>query len=412
MKNILIALLVFFSGMVSENIYAFDLEKKLNSIDIHGFISQGFIKSDRNNLYARAEDGTFQFSEFGINFYSELADHLHAGIQFFSMDMGDVGNNEIMVDWVFGDYRWKDWMGFRAGKIKVPYGFYNYTRDADMVRTNIFLPQSVYNVSTRDSVNALRGIGIYGHLFPSVLGSVSYEIQYGEMYIDGDGALARFLENALSQSLQLPELDITEFDIGNTYTGSLIWKTPLEGLRLGGCIMRFDGKADFKTPEGTPLPYDIESSELTTLSIEYTYENLVLAAEYLKAETDTVTRRYIQTGQVPVIIKIPVKASTKGYYFSAAYRFADWFELGTYYSVYYPNKNDKQGENFEARGQPGYKAWLKDIVVSTRFDINEYWIFKLEGHFIDGAATMLSKHNPDGVDKNSFLLAVKVTYNF
>ncbi len=410
MKKILVTLLVFFSGMISGNIHASDLEDKLDSIDIHGFISQGFMKSNRNNLHAGVKDGTFQFSEFGINFYTELTDHLHVGIQFLSRDLGDVGNNEIQVDWAFGDYRWKDWVGFRAGKIKVSYGFYNYTRDADMVRTNIFLPQSVYNESTRDSANALRGIGVYGHLFPFIPGNVNYEIQYGEMYIDGDGALARFMENMLSQSLQVPELDITKFDIGNTYTGNLVWKTPLDGLRLGGSIIKLDGKVDFKTPEGIPLPYDIESSEISTLSIEYTYENLVLAAEYLKAETDTIIG--VQTGQMPIMIKKPVATSSKGYYFSAVYRFTDWFELGAYYSVYYPDKNDKQGKIFKAQGQPGYKAWQKDIVFSTRFDINDYWIFKIEGQFINGAATMLPQHNPEGMDEDSFLLAVKATYNF
>ena len=64
------------------------------------------------------EDGTFEFNEFGINFGKELTDKLRVSIQFFSKDLGSYGNNKVVLDYAFGDYRWKDWLGVRAGLLK------------------------------------------------------------------------------------------------------------------------------------------------------------------------------------------------------------------------------------------------------------------------------------------------------
>ena len=102
----------------------------------------------------------------------------------------------------------------------------------------------------------------------------------------------------------------------------------------------------------------------------------------------------------------------ESYAISTSYRLTDWFERGAYYSIYYRDKDDKDGYSYEARGMPDHRAWQKEFTLSTRFHINEYCLFKLEGHLIDGTALVLSQDNPDGLDKNWFLFAAKVTFNF
>ena len=37
-------------------------------VDIHGFISQGYLKSTGNNFLAETKRGTWEFTEVGINF--------------------------------------------------------------------------------------------------------------------------------------------------------------------------------------------------------------------------------------------------------------------------------------------------------------------------------------------------------
>ncbi|MFH2000258.1 MAG: hypothetical protein ABIK28_11295, partial [Planctomycetota bacterium] len=90
-----------------------DVMDIIEKINIHGFISQGFMRSNHNNYLTSTKDGSYQFNEVGLNFSTELTENLHAGLQFISRDLGRFGNNEIKLDWAFFDYRWRDWLGVR-----------------------------------------------------------------------------------------------------------------------------------------------------------------------------------------------------------------------------------------------------------------------------------------------------------
>ena len=92
-----------------------------NGIDIHGYVSQGYLKSDKNNYLVNSKDGSFEFTELGINFSKEF-EKLRVGLQLLSRDMGEFGNNEIKLDWAMGDYHLRDYLGFRVGKVKIPLG--------------------------------------------------------------------------------------------------------------------------------------------------------------------------------------------------------------------------------------------------------------------------------------------------
>lgn len=230
MKKILF---IIFMSILFGNAHASDL----NKTDIHGFISQGFMISDRNNYYADTEDGTFQFNETGINFSNQLNDRLRIGMQFFSRDLGDIGNNEITVDWAVADYRWKDWLGLRTGRIKNRCGFYGYTRDIDMLRTSVFLPQSVYYEGVRETTNALDGVGIYGYVHITDSNSIDYQINYGNYIIDAEQGLAKLLDN------QTP-VKVLNVESGDLLLMNLEWNTMLKGLKLGGTLALLDVKTE------------------------------------------------------------------------------------------------------------------------------------------------------------------------
>ena len=81
----------------------------------------------------------------------------------------------------------------------------------------------------------------------------------------------------------------------------------------------------------------------------------------------------------------------------------------------YPDANDKDGKKLhDETGLPEFFAWQKEWVMTTRFDINEYWLVKLEGHFVNGVGRL----NPcqisylDGIEEDSFLFAAKTTFSF
>ena len=221
MKKKLIFLIIFLMSL-SLGVMAQDDA----GMNIHGFVSQGYLKSSDNNYQGNTEDGTFEFNEFGLNFSTELTDELRVGVQFFARDLGNLDNDKIIVDWAYGDYRFTDWFGVRAGKMKMPVGMYNEVRDVDMLRTSILLPQGVYNESWRSTFNAIKGIGIYGSFAAGALGTFNYQGQTGVLNITDDSGLNKYIEDQLNS-------EFDSYKLSSTNVFNLIWETPLQNLKLG-----------------------------------------------------------------------------------------------------------------------------------------------------------------------------------
>ena len=70
----------------------------------------------------RVEFGEFEFFEMGINFMTSVTDDLRIGAQFFTRDLGPIGNSVITLDWAFADYSIIDEFNIRAGRMKQSYG--------------------------------------------------------------------------------------------------------------------------------------------------------------------------------------------------------------------------------------------------------------------------------------------------
>src|SRR6187399_3000962 len=61
-------------------------------VDVHAFVSQGYMITTESNYIAHSRRGTFEFTEVGINFTKNISDDLRVGMQLFSRDLGTVGN--------------------------------------------------------------------------------------------------------------------------------------------------------------------------------------------------------------------------------------------------------------------------------------------------------------------------------
>lgn len=419
--SLLAGFLVFLSA---NNAGALELGSTGN-VNIHGFITQGYMLTSDNKFFGNTDDGgSLQFNERGINFSSDVSDRLRVGLQFFSRDFGTLGDNEVTIDWAYADYAFAEWANFKAGKVKMVHGLYNTSRDVDMLRTSILLPQSVYNEGWRDSINAMNGFEVYGYVPAGAAGNFEYHAQGGVIALKDDGAEIRLLEDQFPVS---NNVDVTNNQVDRTYSGSFLWETPLDGLRMGvsGWQLTFDADITGTSPLlGGAFSGAIDVAQTGwTPSVEYAIGNLVLAAEYNRTNYD---------------LDLPGKTydrdfDSEGYYGSLTYRFTDWFELGTYYSEYYANTGDKDGKKAAALWNayggamggypPGqeHRAYLKDLALSLRFDITENWIVKVEGHKMDGGAIMLNSDgntaNYAGVvgpsyEKDWYLYTAKVAFSF
>lgn len=353
-------------------------------IRINGFLSQGYLKSDENNyLNARTKDGTFEFNEIGLVVSNQLTDSLRFGMQFFAKDLGDIGNDDVTIDWALGDYQFRNWLGLRVGKLKRPTGLYNQSRDVDAARTAIFLPSSIYSENFREAVLSVKGLGIYGTL----PGNIDYQVTHGVMDIPLEGSVVkRINDGSLAESFGT----VAKTAVDDSPTVHFIWNTPLDGLRLGGTYYEFDFTISTAGLDPNP-PVDIGIEGYRWIaSAEYTWRDLVLSGEYIGG-TDEVTLITFGT-ETPDTDK-------EGYYGMATYRLTDYLELGTYYSVWYPNKDNKDNNNYH-----------KDTALTTRFDLNDFWILKIEGHHMKGVAEVDA--STETIEDTWYLFAAKVTYSF
>jgi hypothetical protein len=378
MKKIIMGLL--FVLCVNGNGAAFELDQ----LRVHGFASQGYLHSSRyNTFFGNTEEGTVEFNEFGVNFSSPLTDRLHVGIQFLSRRLGTFTPGDVTVDWAFGDYRYRNWLGVRAGKMKRAGGLYNQIWDLDVARTAVLLPPSIYDETMRESLIATTGLELYGTL----PGGFRYQGQYGMLTISPKSSIAEKLGRWL-------QVDTTNIDVEESLNLHLEWDTPLAGLKLGGNLL-----PSLSWQQTTTLgTLDFDVSQFI-ISAEYVFHALTCAVEYQQIATQA------NLGDQRIM-----DFTGEYYYGMLSYRFSDWFELASYYSVSYPDKNDKDGQDYVDRGQPAALDWHKDLAVSARFDINDYWLVKLEGHFINGLFEVPDfGENPD---EEWFMFAVKTTFTF
>lgn len=381
-------------------------ESLLDKVDIHASISQGFLYTNENKWFGDTDDGTMDYNEFTINFSTELTDKLRAGLQFMSRDLGDYVNNELRLDWANLDYAWKDGLSFRTGIIKMPFGLYNESRDIDAARVAVMLPQGFYSENIRELSSDIMGFSIYGALNSSSMGTLSYKLIYGGSDVDNEGEIAAVFTTIGA----FDEDSVTEIKLKNVTAGALNWQTPIDGLLLNASGQYGEIEAcGSKTLYGYIL--DVELSDDTfynySFGVEYSLDNLVLAAEYRKAKAGY-TYEVDALGSTTEL----EKTFPSGWYLSASYRFTDWFASEVSYSEYWYNADDKDGETDYGSGAWGIFAYQNTISLNARFDINDYWIIKAGVNFNEGMGTGYNFQNDGDADEDWVLYQLKTTVSF
>jgi hypothetical protein len=160
---------------------------------------------------------------------------------------------------------------------------------------------------------------------------------------------------------------IESFNVPYVAGGRLLWETPLEGLRLGGSLqeLRLDATV-LAGPDsvGIQIP-----AVLSVGSIEYAAGDLVLAAEYSRWGVG------LNSSDSKVFPTTSTTTSERAYAM-ATYRASRWLQPGVYYSLLFPDVDNRSGrENYQ-----------HDIATTLRFDISSHWLVKLEGHYMFGTA--------------------------
>lgn len=404
-RNIQIIFLSLTALIWPEILLAVDLTDR---IQLHGFASQGYLNSSCNNFLSDSIGGTFDFNEIGVNINGLINNNFRYGAQILSRKMGNYDDNDVRLDWGLADYHLHDWTGLRLGKIKIPLGLYNTERDSDFLRPMIFLPQSIYDETRRDTWLAHWGGEAYGNVEIPSWGGFDYKIFYGRITYDEDSVFhdsvlaninSRLANNqhASSPDPNLPlHVDALDRDNEYLYGANLTYSPNIKNLRLG---ISWISQEDTSYGDGETIGAYKTNSNFV-LSLEYIWQDFFLSAEY--GENDRTQTLYDITS---------FDGPNQSWYFMLSYAVTEQLSFTVLYDEYWKDKRNKNN-SVHASGRDDSTPWRKDWGCGVRYDVNERWTVKGEWHAVDGTALLLDFFNQNLTKRYWHYSAVKVSFNF
>ncbi|MGO3158890.1 MAG: hypothetical protein ACTIKU_14030 [Halomonas sp.] len=121
--------------------YSHSNEHAMDTLQVHGFLSQALIITDDNNFFGPSseDEGSFEFTEIGLNASLRPHQDVLLAAQVLSRQAGGNNNDaKPRLDYGLIDYQMisdqQRTFGIQLGRFKNPFGFYNQTRDVAFTR--------------------------------------------------------------------------------------------------------------------------------------------------------------------------------------------------------------------------------------------------------------------------------------
>jgi len=393
----------------------FDFNLDGRPVQVHSFASQGFMYTNQNNyMTMNTTAGSFAFTDFGANVSAKLTDNFRVGAQIYDRNIGQLGKWQPTLDWAVADYKFKDWFGIRAGKVKTTLGLYNDTQDMEFLQTWALMPQSVYSLDQRGTMISHMGGDIYGDVGLKKLGGFAYTVYGGELPQDSTGGWVYamqtsnrigFTADGLPIIVAAPVHSIRSY-AGPVYGADLRWTTPVKGLLVGYSYVNQDRSAA-GTWYANNLPFHFRTDKDNTYAsyVDYAIGKLRINGEYRR---ELFYAQQTSPSSSTVFGPTTDKDMRTGYV-SAAYRLTKMLEVGSYYSRFYNSWSILHSDPLNH---------VYDYAITARIDLRSYLDLKVEGHFMNGTAPGITvtrgfyaADNPNGFKPDTRLLVIRVGYH-
>ena len=377
--------MILAAGLAAATAISAQNSDELNHLQFHGFAVQAFLVSSHNNYLAMdTRNGSAGWTEAALNVNDQVTDKLRVGIQIHYTRLGAFGGDAPTVDWAAGDYTFDEYLGIRAGKVKIRWGLYNDTQDYDPGYLWSLLPEPIYAVDWRATNLAQNGVEVYGKVPLGEVSKLQFSAYYGN-YTDAsnDGYAENYLEEGVI---------FTSNPAGRTPGGDLRWTTPWRGLTIGASLMTYNASGTMAN--GT---YRQPTAFWPAYYAKYDYKNLFLSGQYTRLVEYDISA---VTSETPSIDG----SDTRAWFAMGGYHLTPKLQVGAYYT----HDLDASGGD---SSDPANYAW--DWVASGRYDLNANFYLKLEGHFIGGEAMGLyGFNNPNGLTRRTNLGVAKLGFTF
>lgn len=372
----------------------------LKQLQVHGFLSQGYIKTTGNNVFGHSNNsGSFDFREIGLTASLRPLPGLQLSGQLLHRRAGEGSDGGIHIDFGFLDYNFINMpeveLGVRLGRMKNPFGFYNDTRDVPFTRPSILLPQSIYFDRTRNLALASDGVQLYGES----------RTDWGNITIQLGAAFPQVDDKDSETSIFGHTTPVRgELKSRISYIGRILYELPDGRLRLAVSSAQLN------------VGYDPSQNDIFE-SGSFRFSPLILSAQY-NAERWSITSEYaLRYSRRHGFGNPRLDQSSTGdsFYLQGIYRFLPNWEAVLRYDLLFANKKDRNGKKFSAASShPAYSQYARDLTVGLRWNITPSIMLSTEYHRINGAAWLSPLDNPDidSAEKNWNLFAAQISYRF
>lgn len=349
-------------------------------LQFHGYLSQGYVHTSDNRFFGDSDDGSFEFTELGLNASFRATPSLLVAGQLLSRRAGDMydGSPSIdyaLVDWTVVNSSSGVW-GLKLGRVKNPFGLYNETRDVAFTRPSIFLPQQVYYDKVRNLLLSRDGVHLNGRQYFD-FGAIDLDLGVGRPEIDNNVEIA-----FLGQDFP-----------GHVDTGPLVyigrlgfeandgrWRLALSGASI-----------DLEYERAAIDAIDSGEVNLTywVASVQYNAERWSLTAEYSEEPVE-----FDGFGSV----LDAYDGTADGYYLQGSYLVRDDMELVLRYGEGYRDDDDRDGAQTSALSGglvPAYNFFQKDWMIGLRWDVAPNFMLRAEYQWNEGTWSLSPRENPD-----------------
>lgn len=372
----------------------------LKQLQVHGFLSQGYIKTTGNNVFGHSNNsGSLDFREIGLTASLRPLPGLQLAGQLLHRRAGKGSEGGIHIDFGFLDYNFINQpqieLGIRLGRTKNPLGFYNETRDVPFTRPTILLPQSIYFDRTRNLALASDGAQLYGESRTN-WGNIT--AQFGTVF--------PLVDDQDTEIAILSRIRSGELKTRLSYIGRILYE-------------QVDGKLRFSV-SGAEVNANYDPAINDTLSTgSFKFYPLIFSAQY-NAERWSITSEYAlrHLRWKNFGSQISDQSITgESVYLQGTYRFTPAWEAVLRYDVLFTDRKDRNGKKFAA--STGYKApahsrYARDLTIGLRWNITPSIMLSTEYHRVNGTAWLSPLDNPDisSTEKNWNLFAAQISYRF
>lgn len=348
-----------------------------NQVQVHGFLTQGMVRTDRNNFYGNSsEHASFDFREIGINGSYRVNPGLRLAAQVMSRTAGEMDDGRLWLDFAMADFTLLDdenkRAGVRLGRMKNAYGLYTETRDVAFTRPGVILPQPIYFDRTRNLVLSGDGAQFYGE----------FAVPGGNLEIVASASKLPTSDRSSKATLVAPNAP-GELEQGSFAPGlRVLYET--ENRQWRGGLTYCTLSQSYRPAAGDRIPPTQIDFAPWIASLQYTDDRWTLTGEYSQRKTKVVS------GPLTIMDGI-----AENWYLQGQYRFAPGWELLLRYDSAITDMDDRNGQKAAAKfGYPTHSRFTYDWVAGLRHDLTPSFMVRAEVHHVDGTNWLSALDNP------------------